>query len=312
MITDSTNENDDIKYAYDKRESLLSKIIQFYFKISDMRNGIEKHINNNEYHTKPDPIPNTFNNKYYVEDRVWHNRNYWTISPKNKISEKIIFYYHGGAYIANLISKHWDLIDKIIEKTNSTFIVPNYPLAPEFGCQEAYDFVDSLYNNYLGTYDSQNIIFMGDSAGGGLALGHAMNLRNRNIPGPSQIILISPWLDITMSNAEILNLEKYDKMLGLKGTIMAGELYAKSISKEDYRVSPIYGDFNNLGKISIFTGTNDLLFADCKKLHFQLHRDHISHNYFEYPKMFHVWVAVTKLKEAQNAIAHIADLILKE
>lgn len=35
----------------------------------------------------------------------------------------------------------------------------------------------------------------------------------------------------------------------------------------------------------------------------------IPFNYFEYPKMFHVWVAVTGLKEAQHAIEQIAMLI---
>ena len=32
-------------------------------------------------------------------------------------------------------------------------------------------------------------------------------------------------------------------------------------------------------------------------------------NYFEYPKMFHAFMAVTKLREAMDAIGHIEKLI---
>lgn len=33
---------------------------------------------------------------------------------------------------------------------------------------------------------------------------------------------------------------------------MAGQLYADTLDRKDYRVSPIYGDFSGLGKISLF------------------------------------------------------------
>jgi len=283
----SLNSKSSIIYIYDKQKSFMFKVIQFYFQIKNTRNRIEKKIKNSQYNTDSVPIPHFFFDKYYIEEKVLNNKNFWIINPGSVKPQKVIFYYHGGAYIANLNTQHWKLIDKIIEKTKATFIIPNYPLVPGSNYLDIYDFINSIYISLLDKYVGREIIFIGVSAGGGLALGHAMNLRDHEISGPSQVILLSPWLDITMSNPEILSLEKSDKILDLKGTIMAGELYAKDISKKDYRVSPIYGDFKDLGKISIFTGTHDLLFADCEKLHVQLNKENIIHNYFEYPKMFH-------------------------
>src|SRR5690606_3466899 len=111
------------------------------------------------------------------------------------------------------------------------------------------------------------IVFMGNSAGGGLALGFAQKLRNENRtqPQPSQLILISPWLDITLSNPDIRMVDKKDKLLSIKGLRMAAKAYASSVDGNDFRVSPIYGDFSGLGKISLFIGTNDLFVADARK-----------------------------------------------
>ncbi len=150
---------------------------------------------------------------------------------------------------------------------------------------------------------------MGNSCGGGIALGFAQKLRNENKPQPSQIILNSPWLDITLSNMDIIELDKKDKLLGIKGLKMAGALYAAGINPIDYKVSPIFGDFSGLGKISIFIGTHDLFFADAQKLKKKLEQQQIAVNYFEYPKMFHLWMALTNMKESQHAIRQLAKLI---
>lgn len=44
----------------------------------------------------------------------------------------------------------------------------------------------------------ENIIFAGDSAGGGLVLATLMYLRDEGYPLPSGAILMSPWVDLTM------------------------------------------------------------------------------------------------------------------
>lgn len=301
--------NKGIVYFHDKPPSFLSKLLQSYMGIVNFRKRMEKGIVKGDFKVEAAPLPKSFTKKYHIEDKKFENRNFWTLKPKNKQSEKIILYIHGGAYISNIIPQHWKLIGAIIDKTNATVIVPNYETAPFATYREVYDFINSLYKSLLDKYKSENIIFMGDSAGAGLSLGYSMYLRDNNMPQPSQIILLSPWLDITMSNPDIRGLEKKDKMLARKGAIMAGELYSKNISGTDYRVSPIYGDLKNLGKISVFISTNDLCLADSRKLKETLTRNNIIHNYFEYPKMFHAWIAVTSLKESKNAINQISNII---
>ena len=150
---------------------------------------------------------------------------------------------------------------------------------------------------------------MGESAGGGLALGFSMFLRNENKNQPSQLILLAPWLDVSMNNPDILAVDKKDKILGIKGLQMAGIGYAGQTKLDNYKVSPIYGGLADLPQISIFVGTHDLLLADARKLKENADKSGVSINYFEYPKMFHVWILLNKLKEAQVATSQIISLI---
>ena len=54
---------------------------------------------------------------------------------------------------------------------------------------------------------------MGDSAGGGLALGLEETLSLNNKQLPAKTILISPWLDTSMTNPKIDEIQPRDKVL---------------------------------------------------------------------------------------------------
>lgn len=152
---------------------------------------------------------------------------------------------------------------------------------------------------------------MGDSAGGGLALGFAQKIKNEWKRNPEKIILFSPWLDVTMENPYINLIDKYDVMLNVEGLKKAGKLYAGDFDLKDYRVSPIYGNFENLGEISIFTGTHDVLYADIIRLKSMLKEKNIEFNYFEYSCLFHDFMIFTNLVESHDVIKKVQSILLE-
>ena len=171
-----------------------------------------------------------------------------------------IIYLHGGAYINNPNIFHIMYIDKIVKKTNIDVYLPIYPLAPNHNCEEAYDFLLKLYKKLIN--EEKNIIIMGDSAGGGLALGFTIYLNELMIKQPIKIILISPWVDVTMSNSDIKKYEKNDPMLSSYGLIEIGKIWKGNLDIKDYRVSPIYNEFKNIPLSLIIVGTNEILYPD--------------------------------------------------
>jgi acetyl esterase/lipase len=300
---------DTITYIHDKPESFLSKILKFVMATIGMKKGIRKVIETNNYKREPSPLPKSLATNFEIREATYSNRAVWTIRPKKNTTNKVVLYIHGGGYISNIIKQQWDLIEVLINKTNSTIIIPDYKLAPDATYKETYEFILNVYNQILKKTNAEDLIIMGDSAGGGFALGFVMTLRDNNQTQPSQIILLSPWLDISMQNPEIQEIDKYDKMLSIDGLQIAGKLFAGNLDIKDYRVSPIYGDFKNLSRITLFIGTHDLFIADSRKMKATLDSLNIPFNYFEYPKMFHVWMAVKDLKEAKKATQQLSDLI---
>jgi acetyl esterase/lipase len=81
------------------------------------------------------------------------------------------------------------------------FIAINYRLAPETRFPGQLHDAVSAYMRLIVDLQipPENIIFAGDSAGAGLALATMMYLRDEGYPLPSGAILMSPWVDLTMS-----------------------------------------------------------------------------------------------------------------
>ncbi|MXV44429.1 alpha/beta hydrolase fold domain-containing protein [Saccharibacter sp. 17.LH.SD] len=235
-------------------------------------------------------------------------RNVWCFTPKEHPSDKVIFYIHGGGYLLNISGPHWDFLENLCRETHAILVVPDYPLAPKAKCLEAYAVVEEAYDQTVRRYAHHDIVVMGDSAGGGMSLGLVQKLRDENKPLPKEVIVLSPWLDVTLNDLEIDAVEDRDHLLGSRGLVQAGLAYAGDLSPKNPKVSPKYGNFEKLPLISIFQGTNDIFIVDSRKLVARLEDENIPVNYFEFPEQCHIW-AVFPSPEAEVAVSKMISLI---
>jgi len=260
--------------------------------------------------SQPAPIPPKLLQKLHISQDEVQGRQVYKITHPQKKSSKVILYLHGGAYVNNLLKPHWDLIGKLVELTGATCIVPDYPLAPQHQYPAVYAMLDEIYADLGQQFAPENCVLMGDSAGAALALGFAQQLVAQLKPQPAQLILLAPWLDVSMTNPALVALEKTDPMLSVQGLRSAGLAYAGSPEATTLApVSPLYGSLEGLAPMAIFIGTHDLLWADVQRLRELLDKAGVSYRYWEYPKMIHVWMAVTFMPEAQHALREIAQLL---
>lgn len=205
----------------------------------------------------------------HVEQQKQQNRTVFTITPKEGIkNDTVILYLHGGAYVAEMSQKHWEFIQAIVQDTGATVILPDYPLTPKYHYQDVFHMIVPVYTQLLQKTDSQNIIIIGDSAGGGMALALCEYLQEKQIMEPRKAILISPWLEVGLENPAIDSVQKDDKKLSKESLKIAGLAYAGGNQKnlKNYLVSPLYGNVENLNNIVIYTGTYDILNPDVKEL----------------------------------------------
>ncbi|PLW94319.1 MAG: alpha/beta hydrolase [Marinilabiliales bacterium] len=297
-------------YFHNGSNSVLARLIISFLRIYGMHKRMKRKILKDKYRKYPAKIPGSIRNNFHVSKTDLSGRKTWTFSNSSKISNTFIIYIHGGAYYSNIIRFQWNFVKKLLHKTNAKIIVPDYPLAPEHNVEEVYSFMETLYRKIIQEHENQRIVLIGDSAGGGLALGFAQFLRDKNLKQPSDLILLSPWLDLTMINPIVSNYAKSDKILNINALKIAAKKYSGNISTKDYRVSPVFGSFYGLGRISLFTSTNDILYADAQKLKFSLDHDKTPFNYYEYKNLFHDWPLITFLKESAHVTEKIQEILM--
>lgn len=254
----------------------------------------------------PHPPASFFNS---IDRKKLHGRNVFTLNPAKEHSSKShILYLHGGAYVQCFTTPHWYFLSELIKETGAGITAPDYPLAPAHTYREAFAMVEALYKQLIITHDPSRLILMGDSAGGGFALALAQKLKNDLVPLPGRIILLSPWLDITLENPVINSINEVDPFLEKDSLQQAGKLYAGGTNPDHYLLSPINGPLDGLGKITVFAGANEILVADVRKLKSIAVSNGTDLDYYEYPDMVHTWMLLN-FPESKKAKQQIIDLI---
>lgn len=265
-------------------------------------------IADNLLRPKPFWPPKSLDKKVEIYVRHYNGWPVYEIKPFGYVSDQRVIYFHGGAYIHEITPWHWKFIGKLVTSTSAGFIVPIYPLAPIGKASTVVPVATDIVTELLAKYGAGNTSIMGDSAGGGLALTIAMKLRNSKFHPLKQTILISPWLDLSLTDPSIPLIASVDPMLSPVGLNVAAELYRAEIAKTDPMVSPLYGELPGLGEITLFTGTHDILHADAKRLAAQAKRDWHPVNYYEHEKMLHVF-PLLPIPEAKAVREIITNLI---
>ena len=215
-----------------------------------------------------------------------------------------VFYFPGGAYLNEPNAQQTTMAARCAKETGSEVVLMVYPRAPVYDCADAYQACISFIQSYVEENSCGKIVFMGDSAGGGLALGMAEELRNRGIGGPEELILISPWVDVTMSNEDMTTFQENDPMLGIDGMRRIGEVWADELSPEDPRVSPLYGDVSGLGRVTLTAGTWEVFYPDILLLAQKLKDAGTDCDLIVGERMIHCYpiCPIPEAKEAQAAI----------
>ena len=219
--------------------------------------------------------------------------------------ESVVFYIHGGYYVYQMGAEQMAAMNRIANETNAMVVMPIYHLAPFTTAEKGHETMMALYEKVTAENAGKKIILMGDSAGGGYSLALAEGLSARGLSQPDELVLLSPWVDVTMSNPEIADF--YDPMLTVTMGKMSGEAWAGSLPADDWLISPIYGDLSDLKNVSIFVGTRELFYPDDTLLYEKL-KDNTNVTLHVGKGQNHVY-PVYPTPEGRIAIEQIIDIV---
>ncbi|CAH7687214.1 acetyl-hydrolase [Phakopsora pachyrhizi] len=252
-----------------------------------------------------------------VENGYGFNQSPSTSSFPSLGKEKVIFFVHGGAYFIMSASTHRPLTISIAKYTECRLFAINYRLAPETKFPGPLHDVVVAYFRLLNDLHipPENIVFAGDSAGGGLLLGTLLYLRDEGYPLPSAAMVFSPWCDLTLScdswetnkPYDFLPMPKPDDPLNPVKCYLGDEGIKRWVTHP--YASPLFGDLHGLPPLLIQAGDAEVLRDESTLLAHKasLHGVKVIHEIYE--DCVHVFQAFLFLESSKKALQSMRSYV---
>ena len=231
------------------------------------------------------------------------------IKPQSE-SSQLILHIHGGAFFLGSLKTHRAFLTYVAARTQMQVLHVDYPLAPESVYPEASDAIFDIYTTFLGQgIQAKDIILSGDSCGANLALALALKIRDEGLPQVSGLILLSPFLDLTLTSESLRYNRKHDALLSIE-TLEAGIDYyvPKFMDTADPAISPLFADLTGLPPILVQVGSKEILLDDAQRFKEKAQQAGVDLTYKLYTgmwhnfQMFHHW-----FDEGKQALADLAE-----
>jgi epsilon-lactone hydrolase len=232
----------------------------------------------------------------------------WLEVPESR-PERVLLYFHGGAFMFRFPAVHAGLVARLCRRIGARALMVDYHLAPEAPYPAARDDCDAAYRWLLAQGQaSGGIVVGGDSAGGNLALVTLQRIRAAGVPGPACALLLSPFVDFTLSSRSLVTNERSDPMFSLGGLVAMRSYYAPPDRYLDPDVSPLYGEFAGLLPLLFQAGGIEMLLDESVRAAACAHAAGVTVELEIWEHMAHVFQALP-LPQARTALDHIAAFV---
>lgn len=297
--------NGDIKLSH--RGKIIRDLVALFNKNETLRNKFsasgENSVTEKAY---------KYSDTYQVEYVELENCKAEYIKPKENPSKWIIIQLHGGGYVGGLKNSYRNLAGLYSEMGQGAAVLSlDYRLAPEHVFPAALEDAFAAYEWAIARgYSEEEIILVGDSAGGGLSLGLCHYLKDNGRELPRAIIAMSPWTDLTGSGPSYKENITIDPVFGSRPEVVVGSTYIGEDSAKNPYISPMFGDFTGFPKMLIQVGTDEMLLSDSQTVRDKALVAGVQVEYTEYQGMFHVFQMAGKLMpESKIAWEQVGNFI---
>ena len=194
------------------------------------------------------------------------------VTPAERAREdKIAVYTHGGAYVFNSARAIATSAIIFAAETGLKVISVDYTLAPHSKWQNTTDEVLAVFSGLAEMgFVAGDIVLYGDSAGGGLAAGSILKMRDQGMDMPAALILWSPWSDIGEVGDSYVTLRDAEPFYTYADVLGPSALaYADAADHKHPYVSPVYGDYTKGFPPTLIQGGTKELFLSNMVRHYQ-------------------------------------------
>jgi epsilon-lactone hydrolase len=223
---------------------------------------------------------------------------------------RVMIYLHGGGFVIGSAHTHRALAGKIAKGIEAYCLLVDYRKAPENPFPAALDDALESYRYLLSNgYKPENIVVVGDSAGGGLAMALQYELRDFQLPLPRCLVLLSPYLDMTGTGISHVKNAKNDRFLDVFEMRRWAEMYADGHDFSDPLISPLFGQLHDLPPILVQASRSEVLYDDSVRLVKKARQAGLKITFQQWSGLIHWWHMFGSMPEAKDAILKVIKFI---
>jgi acetyl esterase/lipase len=228
-------------------------------------------------------------------------------------TDRMLLHFPGGAYVVRLPNMERAMLARLCTASNARARIVFYRLAPEHPFPAGHEDCVGAYEQLLELDTApERIVISGISAGGGMALGVLLAIRDRGLPLPAGAILMSPLTDLTdphdgsrVSNAARDPVLSHKRGMEMRAMYVAGE----TGSMVHPYVSPVFGDFTGLPPLFFQAGSTEILLDDSRRCVERARAAGVTAELESWKEMPHGWQGLPFVPESVRAIDHCADFV---
>ncbi len=228
-----------------------------------------------------------------------------------KREQRVILYLHGGGFSMGSRVSYRGFVARVAVACRAQAVLAEYRLAPEHafpaGLHDAVDVYEALLATGI---EADQIIVIGDSAGGGLSLSTLLEAGQRGLPMPRAMVLLSPWTDLTLSGESLTTHVDVDPWLSPRTFPPIIEGYLAGADPANPLASPLWADLSGLPPMLIHVGDQEILLSDSLRLAERARAAGVEVELEIGEDLWHVWhFFAPALPDANEGIAKIGAYV---
>jgi epsilon-lactone hydrolase len=236
----------------------------------------------------------------------------WAI-PKRCSADRALLCIHGGGYVLSSMYSHRKLYGHFAKATRCRALIVNYRRAPEHAHPGPVDDVALTYRWLLHQQKllPQHIAFLGDSAGGALAITAMLRARENRLPLPAATIALAPYLDVEALGESYDTNAGKDKLGSRAATLQFVNLVlGETGDRRAPLINPLYADLQGLPPLLIQVGGHDVLVDDSRAFYAKAQAEGVDASLEVISSMQHVFHFLAgTAEEADSAISRAAEWV---
>eukprot|EP00928_Gymnodinium_smaydae_P037245 TRINITY_DN25886_c0_g1_i1.p1 TRINITY_DN25886_c0_g1~~TRINITY_DN25886_c0_g1_i1.p1 ORF type:complete len:369 (+),score=71.59 TRINITY_DN25886_c0_g1_i1:89-1195(+) len=189
----------------------------------------------------------------------------WREWPRPESFDRVVLYMHGGAYVLCTPGALRGITYNLASALGAPVFAPVYRRPPEHPAPAQVEDAIAAYAYLRRTMPHAEVVFAGESAGGGIMAATLLQLRlEPKLPWPSCAVLVSPWADVGEDGLRHASLENESRdYLPAELVSWIARQARGDVDHNDWRISPTYADgpLDSLPPVMVVYGSSELLCA---------------------------------------------------